>query len=137
MNGRNIKSWEGMRDELDGQGHMAAEGVHNWGRNDSVYGVRFGLKTLFRGEYKMEKYKSTPQIIDAITRAAIRSGSFKQLAAEISLPTMILTLITDAAMTELSKNTLEALMPKIREFLPGEEKNNILEFLSVKNGGRK
>ncbi len=85
----------------------------------------------------MEKYKSTPQIIDAITKAAIRAGSFKQLAAEISLPTMILTMITDAAMTELSKNTLEALMPKIREFLPSDEKNNILEFLSVKNGGKR
>ena len=42
---------------------------------------------------------------------------------------MILTLITDAAMTELSKNTLEALMPKIREHLSGDEKNNILEFI--------
>lgn len=77
----------------------------------------------------MEMYKSNPIIIDAIISAAIRAGSFKQLAAEISLPEMILTLITDAAMTELSKNTLEALMPKIREHLPGDEKNNILEFL--------
>ena len=77
----------------------------------------------------MDKYKLNKHITDALISAATKAGSYKQLADEVYLPGMLLQLITDGQFDELSKNTLEALMPKIREFLPGEEKNNVLEFI--------
>lgn len=84
----------------------------------------------------MEKYKVNENIKKAVECAASKAGSFKQLADAIDdtvIDTIILQLITDGQFEELSKTTLFTLMPTIQEFLPGEERKKIIQFLSQFN----